>query len=132
MYWKYPQLIHLIEFRTIESVTPICIYEKNKKTNVGYIIESTTGLITDKTLCIYKFSKEYLKNNNLINLLKKNNERTCIIDTYSDSWGKKKVVIGRQVLIEWINEFLEEDKLNNPIFIENSLDFRLKINVKIR
>ena len=60
-------------------------------------------------------------------------KRTCIIDTYSDSWGKKKVVIGRQVLIEWINEFLEEDKLNNPIFIEKTkaLKFKNKCKNKI-
>ena len=131
MYWKYPQLLNLIEFRTIEGVTGVYIYINNNRLLIGYVIESTTGLLTDKTLCIHKFSEKYLNNNHLQRLLHQHKENTCIIDCYSESWGEKKVIIGRKILTEWVNDFLTEEKANQPIIIEHNLDLRLLINLKI-
>jgi|TARA_B110000977_G_scaffold103122_1_gene134658 hypothetical protein len=131
MYWKYPQLLNLIEFRTIEGVTGVYIYINNTRLLIGYVIESTTGLLTDKTLCIHKFSEKYLNNNHLQKLLNQHKENTCIIDCYSESWGEKKVIIGRKILTEWVNDFLTEEKANQPIIIEHNLDLRLLINLKI-
>tara|TARA_B110000908_G_scaffold141380_1_gene168970 strand:+ start:814 stop:1212 length:399 start_codon:yes stop_codon:yes gene_type:complete len=131
MYWKYPQLLNLIEFRTIEGVTGVYIYINNNRLLIGYVIESTTGLLTDKTLCIHKFSEKYLNNNHLQKLLNQHKENTCIIDCYSESWGEKKVIIGRKILTEWVNDFLTEEKANQPIIIEHNLDLRLLINLKI-
>ena len=132
MYWKYPQLLNLIEFRTIEGVTGVYIYINNNRLLIGYVIESTTGLLTDKTLCIHKFSEKYLNNNHLQKLLNQHKENTCIIDCYSESWGEKKVIIGRKILTEWVNDFLTEEKANQPIIIEHNLDLRLRINLKLR
>ena len=131
MYWKYPQLLNLIEFRTIEGVTGVYIYINNNRLLIGYVIESTTGLLTDKTLCIHKFSEKYLNNNHLQKLLNQHKENTCIIDCYSESWGEKKVIIGRKILTEWVNDFLTEEKANQPIIIENNLDLRLRVNLRI-
>ena len=131
MYWKYPQLLNLIEFRTIEGVTGVYIYINNTRLLIGYVIESTTGLLTDKTLCIHKFSEKYLNNNHLQKLLNQHKENTCIIDCYSESWGEKKVIIGRKILTEWVNDFLTEEKANQPIIIEHNLDLRLRINLKL-
>ena len=131
MYWKYPQLLNLIEFRTIEGVTGVYIYINNTRLLIGYVIESTTGLLTDKTLCIHKFSEKYLNNNHLQKLLNQHKENTCIIDCYSESWGEKKVIIGRKILTEWVNDFLTEEKANQPIIIEHNLDLRLRVNLRI-
>tara|TARA_B110000211_G_scaffold18825_1_gene19584 strand:+ start:6247 stop:6645 length:399 start_codon:yes stop_codon:yes gene_type:complete len=131
MYWKYPQLLNLIEFRTIEGVTGVYIYINNRRLLMGYVVESTTGLLTDKTLCIYKFSENYLNNNQFQKLLQQHKDNTCIIDCYSESWGEKKVLIGRKILTEWVNDFLTEEKANQPIIIEHNLDLRLRVNLRI-
>ena len=131
MYWKYPQLLNLIEFRTIEGVTGVYIYINNRRLLMGYVVESTTGLLTDKTLCIYKFSENYLNNNHFQKLLQQHKDNTCIIDCYSESWGEKKVLIGRKILTEWVNDFLTEEKANQPIIIEHNLDLRLRVNLRI-
>ena len=121
----------MIEYRTVEQVTPVYISIKNKDNKykafiqnnrllIGYIIESTTGLLTDKTLCIYRFLESWLVNKNFINFINKHKNKTCIIDCYSDSWGKKKIVLGKTHLIEWVNEFLEEEPLKNPIIIKGN------------
>jgi len=133
MYWKYPQLIHLVEFRTIEGISPVYIYTTaTNKLLIGYVIESTTGLMTDKTLCIYNFSKNFLNNKKMLDLINKYKNKTCIIDCYSESWGKKKVIIGRQILIDWVQEFLEEEKLLSPIIIRNNLDLLIRLNLLIQ
>lgn len=143
MYWKYPELIHLIEYRTIEGITPVYIsikntenkyreHIKNNKLLIGYVIETTTGLITDKTLCMYRFLESWLRNKNLINLLHKHRHKTCIIDCYSESWGEKKVVSGTNVLTDWVKEFLTEEKLNKPIIIEDNLDLRIIFNLSVQ
>ena len=132
MYWKYPQLMHLIDYRTIEGVNLVFMYTNTTKLLIGYVIESTTGLLTDKTLCIHNFSEKYLNNIEIKNLLQKYKNRTCIINCYSESWGKKKVIVDNKILTEWVNDFLEDEEPKQSIIIENNLDLRMKINLKIR
>ena len=141
MYWKFPKLLHLIEYRTIENIQPVYFnghceqyqeYSENNKVLIGYVIESTTGLLTDCTFCIFRFSENWLKNKTMIKLLKQYKNRVCIIDQYSASWGKKKIVLGKKILNTCVSKFSENNNLEKPIIIKKYSDLRIKLNLTIQ
>tara|TARA_Y100000389_G_C17134289_1_gene351774 strand:+ start:137 stop:574 length:438 start_codon:yes stop_codon:yes gene_type:complete len=144
MTWKYPELLGFINSRTIKSLKPIYVSKnslhetnsyldslKNNKLLIGYLIESTTGLVTDSSLCIFRFSNELLDINLFKKLLKEHSSRICIIDTYSDSWGEKKVFLGKQIIREWTDDYLMDNNMNNEIYLNKLRDLSIRIRVNI-
>ena len=142
MFWKYPKLLHLIEFRTIENVTPVhvelkgeTIYDaeiiQDNMLLIGYIIGSTTGILSDNTLCIFRFLETWLEIPRFKELINMHKNRICIIDQSIDSWGEKKKILGTNILLEWIAEFLEKQTCDNPIIVENQTKLRINVNITI-
>lgn len=139
MYWKYPILLDFINDRLIEDIYPIYIvsdlvkreeylpFIKNELLLIGYIIHGTTGLRNDYTMCIFRFDENYLSNKNFKILLEKYKKRCCIIDAFSESWGEKKVILGRNILDKWIKNYLIENSYEKKIMINNTNDFHMKI-----
>ena len=144
MSWKYPELLSFINKRSIKALFPIYVSEnslgknnkyldnlENNKLFIGYVIESTTGLLTDSTLCISRFSNELLGISAFKKMLDQYIGRICIIDVYSNSWGEKKVSLGNRIFKEWTDDFLLDNQVQKEICINNvhKLSIRLKINI---
>lgn len=144
MLWKYPVLIDLFNERTIEEIHPIHLINikglgVGKKLLIGYILHTTTGLLSDKTVCIFKFMNEILKLNDFNDLIESNKERVCIIDCYSDSWGIKKVKLAREILKEWIQDYLDDNNLSKEHILDGNKKtitalskLHLKINIRLQ
>jgi len=150
MFWKYPSLIDLFNERTIEEIQPVYLtnikttkefnnYIQDGKLLIGYILHTTTGLLSDKTVCIFRFMEEILELKDFKDLLESNKERVCIIDCYSESWGIKKVKLAREILKEWIQDYLDDNDLSkeyvldgNETTLNNSCKLNLKINIRVQ
>ena len=144
MTWAYPELLRFVNSRTIETVTPIYILNGGKVTGessaeaiqdndlfIGYTIVSTTGLLTDSSLCLINFNPSWVNAPTLGNLIKQHNGRTCIIDITSESWGPKKISSAKEIFTEWIKDYNTHHTMNPRIIIDVHTQKCLTIKVKL-
>ena len=144
MTWAYPELLRFVNSRTIETVTPIYILNGGKVTGessaeaiqdndlfIGYTIVSTTGLLTDSSLCLINFNPSWVNAPTLGNLIKQHNGRTCIIDITSESWGPKKISSAKKIFTGWIKDYNTHHTMNPRIIIDVHTQKCLTIKVKL-
>ena len=145
MSWKYPDLIKFVNSRTIENLTPLYILHNsiqqsnktggsdisNKDLLIGYLIESTTGLVTDSSLCLTCFDRDWLNIPMFHELIERHTGKTCIIDITSESWGPTKISTSKRIFSAWIDDYTNSNSLNDRICIDSHKVVNLSIKVKV-
>lgn len=106
-HWTFPNVQTFMQKRTIVSVRDVILND----TSIGYILETTTGLSTDETLCLYEYKPSWLKVrafNKLVNEYA-NINRSCIVSTSIKSWGPSKVKKTKTSMDAWIKDYFDEN-----------------------
>jgi len=114
-YWTYPKVLSFMKKRTIVSVTDVRMGD-NK---IGYILETTSGLSTDKTLCLIEYRPSFVNVCSFKKMLREYDSvnKCCIISTDIKSWGPGKVKKTNTLIESWISDYFSENQEDNR-FIE--------------